>query len=446
MKSRATQTKELDMVNGPLARKILIYSIPLMFSNLLQVFFNMTDVAVVGKFAGARALGSTIIIPLTTGILLGMGGGVNAVTALHMGAEDYQRVHKTVHTSVILCFIAGLLLLVAGLAFSKPLLEVMNTKPELIDGATAYLMIYLCGSPALALYNFGNGVLSAVGDTKRPLIYLSISGIINIVLNLFFVIVCRLGVVGVALASIISQYISAFLILKFLFGCGRDYGLYIRNIGIDSHIAARVLKIGLPAAVQYSLFAVANLYIQSAVNSFDHVVVEGNSAAANADNIVYDMMAAFYTACTSFIAQNLGARKRDRIRKAYLVTQMYSFIIGAVLGALLVVFRTQFLSLLTSDPDVLHYGSIRLGIMGCSYFISAFMDNAAAGARGLGRSVIPTIIVIMGSVVFRIVWVCTIFASIHTLMSLYLVYASAWAFTSIIGTVYFIIIYRKTLR
>ena len=185
MKSRATQTKELDMVNGPLARKILIYSIPLMFSNLLQVFFNMTDVAVVGKFAGARALGSvgstTIIITLTTGILLGMGGGVNAVTALHMGAEDYQRVHKTVHTSVILCFIAGLLLLVAGMAFSKPLLEVMNTKPELIDGATAYLMIYLCGSPALALYNFGNGVLSAVGDTKRPLIYLSISGIINIV-------------------------------------------------------------------------------------------------------------------------------------------------------------------------------------------------------------------------------------------------------------------------
>lgn len=197
MKSRATQTKELDMVNGPLARKILIYSIPLMFSNLLQVFFNMTDVAVVGKFADARALGSvgstTIIITLTTGILLGMGGGVNAVTALHMGAENYQRVHKTVHTSVILCFIAGLLLLVAGLAFSKPLLEVMNTKPQLIDGATAYLMIYLCGSPALALYNFGNGVLSAVGDTKRPLIYLSISGIINIVLNLFFVIVCRLG-------------------------------------------------------------------------------------------------------------------------------------------------------------------------------------------------------------------------------------------------------------
>lgn len=437
------KSNEIDMTTGSLPKKILMYSVPLMLSNVLQVMFNLCDVAVVGKFVGPLALGAvgstSIIITLTTGILLGLAGGVNAVVALFVGAKNSANVKKAVPQSYILQLKCGLFL-------SRPVLNLIGTKKELIDGAVIYLTIYLLGSPALAMYNYGNAVLSAVGDTKRPLMYLITAGIINVVLNLFFVIVCKLGVVGVALASIISQYISAFLILKFLFGCGRDYGLYIRNIGMDSHIAARVLKIGLPAAVQYSLFAVANLYIQSAVNSFDHVVVEGNSAAANADNIVYDMMAAFYTACTSFIAQNLGARKRDRIKKAYLVTQMYSFLIGAVLGALLVVFRTQFLSLFTSDPDVLHYGSIRLGIMGCSYFISAFMDNAAAGARGLGRSVIPTIIVIMGSVVFRIVWVCTIFASIHTLMSLYLVYASAWAFTSIIGTVYFIIIFRKTLR
>ena len=437
------KSNEIDMTTGSLPKKILMYSVPLMLSNVLQVMFNLCDVAVVGKFVGPLALGAvgstSIIITLTTGILLGLAGGVNAVVALFVGAKNSANVKKAVHTSIVICMIAGLLLLLSGLFLSRPVLNLIGTKKELIDGAVIYLTIYLLGSPALAMYNYGNAVLSAVGDTKRPLMYLITAGIINVVLNLFFVIVCRLGVVGVALASIISQYISAFLILKFLFGCGKDYGLYIRNIGMDSHIAARVLRIGLPAAVQYSLFAVANLYIQS-------VVVEGNSAAANADNIVYDMMAAFYTACTSFIAQNLGARKRDRIKKAYLVTQMYSFLIGAVLGALLVVFRTQFLSIFTSDPDVMHYGSIRLGIMGCSYFISAFMDNAAAGARGLGRSVIPTIIVIMGSVVFRIVWVCTIFASIHTLMSLYLVYASAWAFTSIIGTVYFIIIFRKTLR
>lgn len=415
------KSNEIDMTTGSLPKKILMYSVPLMLSNVLQVMFNLCDVAVVGKFVGPLALGAvgstSIIITLTTGILLGLAGGVNAVVALFVGAKNSANVKKAVHTSIVICMIAGLLLLLSGLFLSRPVLNLIGTKKELIDGAVIYLTIYLLGSPALAMYNYGNAVLSAVGDTKRPLMYLITAGIINVILNLFFVIVCKLGVVGVALASIISQYISA-----------------------------RVLKIGLPAAVQYSLFAVANLYIQSAVNSFDHVVVEGNSAAANADNIVYDMMAAFYTACTSFIAQNLGARKRDRIKKAYLVTQMYSFLIGAVLGALLVVFRTQFLSLFTSDPDVLHYGSIRLGIMGCSYFISAFMDNAAAGARGLGRSVIPTIIVIMGSVVFRIIWVCTIFASIHTLMSLYLVYASAWAFTSIIGTAYFIIIFRKTLR
>lgn len=406
MKSRATQTKELDMVNGPLARKILIYSIPLMFSNLLQVFFNMTDVAVVGKFAGARALGSvgstTIIITLTTGILLGMGGGVNAVTALHMGAEDYQRVHKTVHTSVILCFIAGLLLLVTGLAFSKPLLEVMNTKPELIDGATAYLMIYLCGSPALALYNFGNGVLSAVGDTKRPLIYLSISGIINIVLNLFFVIVCRLGVIGVAIASIIAQYISAALIIRFLMKTYGSYGLRMKDIAIDRDAAAAVLRIGVPAAIQYSLFAIANICIQTSINSFSHVVVEGNSAATNADSLIYDMMAAFYTA-----------------------------------------FQRPFLLLFTSDNAVIHYGQIRIGVMAFVYCVSAFMDNATAAARGIGKSVAPTIIVVMGSVVFRIIWLLTVFAYFKTLQSLYLIYVISWTLTAIAGNIYFAYHYRK---
>ena len=427
MKSRATQTKELDMVNGPLARKILIYSIPLMFSNLLQVFFNMTDVAVVGKFAGARALGSvgstTIIITLTTGILLGMGGGVNAVTALHMGAEDYQRVHKTVHTSVILCFIAGLLLLVAGLAFSKPLLEVMNTKPELIDGATAYLMIYLCGSPALALYNFGNGVLSAVGDTKRPLIYLSISGIINIVLNLFFVIVCRLGVIGVAIASIIAQYISAALIIRFLL---KTY-----------------LRIGVPAAIQYSLFAIANICIQTSINSFSHVVVEGNSAATNADSLIYDMMAAFYTACTSFIAQNLGARKKERVLSTFFITLAYSFLMGLVLGVALFIFQRPFLLLFTSDDAVIHYGQIRIGVMAFVYCVSAFMDNATAAARGIGKSVMPTIIVVMGSVVFRIIWLLTVFAYFKTLQSLYLIYVISWTLTAIAGNIYFAYHYRR---
>lgn len=444
------KSNEIDMTKGSLVRQIIIYAVPLMLSNLLQVAFNLADVAVVGKFVGATALGSvgstSIIIAMTTGILLGMSGGVNAVVALYAGARDRENMKKAVHTSVIICLALGILLLISGLVFTKPMLLLIGTKNELIDGAVIYLRVYLLGSPALALYNYGNAVLSAIGDTKRPLIYLAVAGIINVVLNIIFVVVFKIGVVGVALASIISQYISAFLIMRYLICCTQDYGLDIRMIRMDKKITMRVLRIGAPAAVQYTLFAVANLYIQSAVNSFDHVVVEGNSAAANADNIIYDMMAAFYTACTSFIAQNFGAKNKQRIKKAFILTQIYSCAIGAVFGGLLVIFREQFLYLFTSDEQVIYYGGIRLGIMGCSYFISSFMDNAAAAARGLGKSIIPTIIVIMGSVVFRIIWVCTIFEGFKTLQSLYLVYASAWAFTAIIGYVYFIHEYRKCLK
>lgn len=440
-------THEIDMTTGSLWKKIFVFSIPLMFSNLLQVFFNMADVAVIGKFVGAIALGSvgstTIIITLTTGILLGMGSGVNAITALFVGSRDSERVKKTVHTAILICLAAGILLLLSGLFFTRPLLTLMNTKPELIDGAALYLTVYLCGSPALAIYNYGNAILSAIGDTRRPLTYLSIAGVINVVLNLIFVLVFHLGVLGVALASIISQYISAFLVLRFLLKCKQDYGLHIREISFDRNIAGRILKIGVPSAVQYSLFAVANLCIQTAVNSFDHVIVEGNSAASNADTLVYDMMAAFYTACTSFIAQNLGAGKKKRIWHSYLITTLYSFLVGLILGLGIFFLQKPFLALFTSDPEVMKYARIRISIMGLCYCVSAFMDNATAAARGLGKSVEPTLIVILGSVVFRVIWIYTVFAYFHTLQSLYLVYVSAWILTALCGNLFFIHHYRK---
>ena len=449
MKSRATQTKELDMVNGPLARKILIYSIPLMFSNLLQVFFNMTDVAVVGKFAGARALGSvgstTIIITLTTGILLGMGGGVNAVTALHMGAEDYQRVHKTVHTSVILCFIAGLLLLVAGLAFSKPLLEVMNTKPELIDGATAYLMIYLCGSPALALYNFGNGVLSARGDTKRPMYYLAFAGILNVLLNLIFVIVFHMAAVGVATASAIAQYVSGGLILIHLMRRDDECKVRLRNLRYHNIYGKGVLYLGVPSGLQNAIFAIANLFVQSGVNSFDAIMVSGNAAAANADNLIYNVMFAFYVACSSFMSQNWGAGNKERMKKCYLVTLTYSFSAGLLLGGALFFFGRPFLSLFATEPAVIAAGMHRIRIMGFSYAFSAFMDCAIASSRGIGKSIAPTFIVIMGSCVFRIIWIYTVFAYFHTIPSLYLLYIFSWGLTAIAETIYFKVSFKKVL-
>ncbi|MDD5934904.1 MAG: MATE family efflux transporter [Clostridiales bacterium] len=441
------RTKEIDMCNGSLTKNILLYSIPLMFTNVLQVLFNLADIAVVGKFAGARALGSvgstTILVTLTTGLMIGMAGGVNAITALFMGAKDSDKVKKTVHTSILLCFITGLIILCCGLLFTRPILNLMNTKEELIDGASIYLKVYLCGSPALALYNYGNAVLSAIGDTKRPLKYLTISGIVNVILNLIFVVVFHMGVFGVALASIISQYISAYLILRCLFQCKEVYGLKLHEIRIDRKIAIRILRISIPSAIQYSVFAIANLFVQSAVNSFDHVVVEGNAAAANADAIVYDMMAAFYTASTSFIAQNYGARNKKRILHAYIITTIYSFTVAFLLGLALVVFHNQFLSLFTNDVNVVYHGTTRIMIMGLCYCVSAFMDNATAAARGIGKSMTPTVIVLLGSVAFRILWIVTIFAYYRTIKSLYLLYIFSWTITSIPGNIYFLWHYRK---
>ena len=512
----------MEMTKGNLWRQIWIYSVPLMLTNLLQVFFNLADVAVVGKFAGPISLGgvgsTTLLVTLTTGFLIGMSNGVNTLTALFIGSGEKDREVKTVHTGFVLCLVTGLAVLILGIIFANPILSLLGTKDELFSEASIYFKIYMLGSPALAIYNYGNAVLSAAGDTKKPLKYLTTAGVINVLLNLVFVIGLGMQASGVALASILSQYVSAILILRALLKTTETYGLQIGRILVgkkanrndsafslvadhveeistepevadqtttttkpvvtmhtkattksvvtvhtkattkpgvvgqiiattkllvDWRIAARILNISIPAAFQYSLFAIANLVVQSAVNSFDHITVEGNSAAMNADAVIYDMMAAFYTACSSFIAQNYGAGNKDRIRKTYLITTFYSFMVGFVLGGLLFVFKTQFLFLFTSDQQVIQQGAIRISVMAFSYCVSALMDNATAGARGLGKTLVPTVAIIFGSVVYRVLWIMTVFAHFHTLQSLYLLYVTAWTFTAIIGNTYFVGLYKK---
>ena len=441
---------EMDPCGGSLWKKIFIYSVPLMFSNILQILFNMSDVAVVGKFAGPIALGAvgstSTLLTLFTGLLIGLASGVNALTALHIGSRHGKDLKETVHTSLILCFAMGVLIMTLGIVFSRGILILMHTKDELISDAVLYLRIYLLGMPALGLYNFGNAVLSAAGDTRRPLYYLLFSGIINVLLNLFFVIVCKWNVAGVAAASIISQYLSAFLILALLFGSREGFGLRWAELGVDREKMNRILRIGIPSAFQYALFAIANLFVQASVNSFDHVMVEGNSAAANADPLVYDMMAAFYTACSSFIAQNFGARKRDRILKSYLVCLLYSFLTGLIIGIGFYVFRYPFLALFTDDGSVVEAGIHRLSVMALSYSVSAFMDCSIAASRGLGKTIFPTVIVIMGSCVFRVIWIYTVFSYFGTIQSLYLLYVFSWLITAAAETAYFIRIYRKTAQ
>lgn len=443
------KSQSYSLTEGPLLPSIVRFSIPLILSNVLQVLFNMSDIAVVGRFAGAQPLGAvgstTILVTLFTGFLIGMGSGVNVVTARYLGARQHQAVSKTVHTSAILLLITGVLLLAFGFLFTPSMLRLLGTKDVLLDGAIRYLRIYLFGMPALAVFNFGNGVLSASGDTKHPLLFLSIAGVLNVLLNLLFVIVFQMAEAGVALASAVSQYVSAGLIVLSLARRAESIGLHRSLLRLDGRKSRQILSISIPSGLQNAIFAIANLFIQAGVNTFDAVMVAGNAAAANADALIYDVMAAVYLACSSFMSQNYGAGHRERVKKSYLLCLGLSFGIAAVMSAVLVIFGRTFLSLFTKDAEVVEAGLTRLKVMGCSYAFSALMDCTIAASRGLGRSMVPTIIVILGSCVFRVIWVFTVFAHFHTILSLYLLYIFSWTITGIAELCYFIHCYREKM-
>ena len=408
------------MTTGSLWKNIFMFSLPLMLTQVLEVLFNLSDVAVAGKFADYIALGAvgstTILVTLYTGFLIGMGAGVNVRVAHKLGMEDAEGTRKMVHSSLMVCLITGLFMCFACMLLARPMLVLLKTKEELLDSAVLYLQIYSLGMPAMAVYNFGNGVLSACGETKRPLLYLSVAGIVNVMLNLFFVIVCGRAADGVAIASVISQYLSVFLILGHLFR-RKDSCRLTREKGlIDRHACKEVLVLGIPAGIQNAIFAIANLFVQSGVNHFDAITVSGNSG------------------------------KRDRIMKSYLISLLYAFLTGAILGGLLLLFGRQFLWLFADDPGVVQAGLERIKIMGWSYAIGAFMDCTIAASRGLGKSIVPTVVVILGSCVFRVIWVYTVFAYYETIPSLYLLYSFSWTITAIAEIIYFLACYRKLKR
>ena len=388
---------------------------------------------------------TTILVSLFTGFMIGMGSGVNVTVARYLGAERHGDVSETVHTSALLLLITSALLLALGFASTPALLRLLGTKEVLLQGAIRYLRIYLLGMPALALFNFGGGVLSAAGDTRHPLMFLSIAGALNVALNMLFVIAFGMAEAGVALASALSQYVSAGLILLSLTHRHESYGLHRRQLRLHPDKCREVLGISIPSGLQNAIFAIANLFIQAGVNTFDAVMVEGNAAAANADALVYDVMAAVYTACSSFMSRNFGARKRDRVRRSYTICLGLSFGIAAVMSALLVGFGPGFLSLFTAETAVAEAGLIRLRVMGCSYASSALMDCTIAASRGLGKSLVPTVIVILGSCVFRVVWVFTVFAHFHTILSLYLLYIFSWTITGVAELIYFLHCYRARM-
>ena len=441
--------KQIEMTRGSLWKNILLFSLPLMLTQVLEVLFNLSDVAIAGKYAyntyvALGAVGSTTtLVSLFTGLLIGMGAGVNVAVARWLGIGDEESVEHTTHSSLLLCLGMGLVTCLICVCFAEPMLRLLNTKEDFLPGAVLYLRIYALGLPGMGIYNCGNGILSATGDTKRPLVYLSVAGVLNVILNLVFVIGCRMSAEGVAIASAIAQWVSAGLIFVHLLRRRDACRLELRKLRIHRMAAKRILMIGSPSGMQNAIFSVANLFIQAGINSFSTVVVEGNSAAGNIDNLVYAVMNAFYIACSSFVGQNFGAGKAERVRKSYLLTLGYSAFVAGFFGMLFLLFGQEFLSLFTSESAVIDAGLERIRIMCFVFPLSALMDDTTAAARGIGKGLVPMIFVFLGSCVFRVIWIYTVFAYFHTISSLYLLYPFSWIITGAAEIFYFLYCYKK---
>ena len=433
--SMREKTNEIDMTSGPLIPKILAFSIPLMLSGILQLLFNAADIIVVGQFTSAQAMaavGSTSSLNnLIVNIFVGLSIGSNVLMARFYGAHNQEGTHTLVHTSILLSLIAGLFLVVLGVALADPLLTLMGTPDDVIDQSVLYMRIVFLGMPALLTYDFGAGILRAIGDTKRPLLYLLISGIINVCLNLFFVIVFGMGVAGVAIATVVSQYVSAFLVIRSMMKTSSSYRLRIKELRMEKEMLQQILRIGLPAGIQSALFNISNVLIQSSINSFGSIAMAGNTAASNIEGFVYTSMNAVYQASINFTSQNVGAHNTKRITPVLLSCLMIVSIVGISLSTIVEVFDSELLGIYSSDPTVISYGISRLHVVCMTYFLCGLMDTACGSIRGLGYSMAPTIVSLTGACGLRILWICTAFQIDRTLFTLYLSYPVSWLVTFI---------------
>lgn len=450
--STGKQTKkyEMDMCEGALLPKILIYTFPLMLSGILQLLFNAADIIVVGRFVGHSALaavGSTSsLINLLINVFMGLSVGTNVLVARFYGAGKQKDLGEVVHTAIMTALCGGLILLVLGILLSGPLLRLMDTPDDVISDAVLYMRIYFAGMPVVMLYNFGSAILRAIGDTKRPLYYLSLAGVINVVLNLFFVLVCNLSVAGVALATDISQCISAFLVLRCLVKSEGAYRVILSELRITGSKLLKMMEIGIPAGLQGALFSISNVLIQSSVNTFGSIAMAGNTAASNLEGFVYTSMNAVHQTAISFTGQNYGARNYKRIGKIMVLCLLFVTTVGLLLGNGVTFFGSTLLQLYAEDADVIAYGMIRLRIITTTYFLCGIMDVMVGLLRGMGYSVMPALVSLAGACGLRVVWIFTIFRKIHTLECLYLSYPVSWGLTFAIHFICFLVVYRKLLR
>ncbi len=440
---------EIDMTKGPILRKMVLFAFPLMCSSVLQLLFNAADTVVVGQFAGKNSLAAVgsngALINLMTNLFIGLSVGSNVLIAKAVGARDKEQTERIVHTSIVLSVLGGIILMVFGMLYAKDILILMDAPEEIVDLAAKYLKIYFIGLPAMMVFNFGSAILRAIGDTKRPLYFLSAAGVINVIFNLLFVIEFRMDVAGVAWATVISQVISAVLIMVCLIREKSDIRVDIRKLRIDVDSLIRIMKIGIPAGLQGTLFSLSNVVIQSSINKFGSTVVAGNSAAQNLEGFVYVSMNSLHQATLSFTSQNMGAGKYDRIGRILKDGLILVFFTGLIMGGLMVLFGHQLLRIYSPKSLVIEKGFERLLVVCGTYYLCGIMDVMVGSIRGIGYSVMPMIVSLIGACGLRIIWLKTFFLMdmFHRPFYIYVTYPVSWIVTIMAHVVCYYIVRKR---
>ena len=446
-----TKKYEINMCEGPLLPKLVLFAVPLMLSSILQLLYNAADVIVVGRFAGSSALAAVSstgsLINLIVNLFIGLSVGANVAAARFFGAKDDRGVHEVVHTSMLLSIIGGIGVGIIGVTCSGTFLGWMDSPPDVIDQATLYMQIYFCGMPASMVYNFGASILRAIGDTRRPLIFLTISGAVNVVLNLILVIFFHMGVAGVAIATVVSQVLSAiFVVVCLIRAKGSSFCLDLKKLHIYRSKLMLILQTGVPAGIQGSVFSISNVLIQSSINSFGSTAMAGNGAAANIEGFIYVAMNAFHHAALTFTSQNLGAHNLARIKRVAVTCVLIVTVVGLVIGSAAYFAGEALLSIYDDDPSVIEFGMVRMQIICFTYFFCGIMDVMGGLMRGLGYSIAPMIVSLLGACAFRVIWIYTFFAWNPTLMCLYTSYPISWVLTAAAHAVCFFFAMRTMKR
>ena len=441
------KSNSIDMTEGSIFNKIILFAIPLMLSSILQLLFNAADLVVVGKFAGSESLaavGSTnALINLLVNLFIGLSMGASVVMGRCIGARRYDEAHKALHTAMAIATVGGVMMIFVGYFASAPMLKLMATPDDVINLSILYMKIYFVGMPGMMAYNFGSAILRSAGYTKRPLYFLTVAGVVNVILNLILVIGFHMGVAGVAIATATSQYISGFFVVMALVKSEGYMQLHLKELRFHKDQAIEMIRIGFPAGLQGIIFSISNVLIQSSINSFGKIVMAGNTAASNIEGFVYTAMNSIYQTALSFTSQNMGAKRYDRIDKILFECQLTVIIIGLVAGIGAYTMGDKLLAIYDSDPEVIGYGLTRMSLVCAPYFLCGMMDVMVGSLRGMGYSIMPMIVSLTGACLFRVIWILTVFAANHTLFTLYISYPISWALTFSIHLLCYLVVRRK---